>query len=62
MKASELRDMNVEELRVREHDLEDQVFRMRMQKALGQLDVPLKLRTTRRELARVKTVLHQKGA
>jgi ribosomal protein L29 len=35
---------------------------MRMQKALGQLDVPLKLRTTRRELARVKTVLHQKGA
>jgi large subunit ribosomal protein L29 len=62
MTANELRDLNVEELRQREHELEDQLFRMRMQKALGQLDVPLKVRAARRDLARVKTVLRQKTA
>jgi large subunit ribosomal protein L29 len=62
MTANELRDLNVEELRQREHELEDQLFRMRLQKALGQLDVPLKVRAARRDLARVKTVLRQKTA
>ena len=62
MTATELRDLSVDELRQREHDLEDQLFRMRIQKAVGQLDAPLKLRTTRRDLARVKTVLRQKSA
>ena len=62
MTANELRDLNPDELRQREHELEDQLFRMRLQKALGQLDVPLKVRTARRDLARVKTVLRQKTA
>jgi large subunit ribosomal protein L29 len=62
MTANELRDLNVDELRQREHELEDQLFRMRMQQALGQLDVPLKVRVARRDLARVKTVLRQKTA
>jgi len=62
MTANELRDLNVDELRLKEHELEDQLFRMRMQKALGQLDVPLKVRAARRDLARVKTVLRQKTA
>jgi large subunit ribosomal protein L29 len=62
MTANELRDLSVDELRHREHELEDQLFRMRMQKALGQLDVPLKVRAARRDLARVKTVLRQKTA
>jgi len=62
MTGTELRDLSVDELRQKEHDLEDQLFRMRIQKAVGQLDAPLKLRTTRRDLARVKTVLRQKSA
>jgi len=62
MTATELRDLSVDELRQREHDLEDQLFRMRMQKAVGQLDAPVKVRATRRDLARVKTVLRQKSA
>jgi large subunit ribosomal protein L29 len=62
MKAEELRELNQDELRHRERDLEDQLFRMRMQQAMGQLDVPLKIRTARRDLARVKTVLRQKRA
>jgi large subunit ribosomal protein L29 len=60
MKAQELRELGAEELRDRERDLEEQLFRMRIQKAMGQLDRPLKYRTARRDLARIKTVLKQK--
>ena len=58
--ASELRDLTVEDLRARETDLRDQLFRLRIQKSMGQLDTPGKVRTTRRDLARIKTVLRQK--
>ena len=60
MKAAELRDLGVEELGTRERDLADQLFRMRIQKSMGQLEAPEKIRTVRRDLARVKTVLRQK--
>jgi large subunit ribosomal protein L29 len=59
-RPSELRDLTADELRQREHDLDDQLFRMRLQKAMGHLDTPLKLRTLRRERARVKTILREK--
>ena len=62
MKASELRDLDAEELRHKARDLEDQLFRARIQKATGQLDQPLKVRTMRRDLARVRTVIRQKSA
>ena len=60
--ASELRELNEDDLRNRERDLDEQLFRLRIQKAMGHLDVPLKLREVRRDLARVKTVLRQKTA
>jgi large subunit ribosomal protein L29 len=60
--ARELRDLNEDDLRNRERDLDDQLFRLRIQKAMGHLDVPLKVRAVRRDLARVKTVLRQKTA
>jgi large subunit ribosomal protein L29 len=60
--ARELHELNEDDLRNRERDLDDQLFRLRIQKAMGHLDVPLKLRTVRRDLARVKTVLRQKTA
>ncbi len=59
-KARDLRELSVDDLRRKEADLTDQIFRLRIQKAMGHLDVPLKVRTTRRELARVKTVLAEK--
>ena len=40
----------------------DQLFRLRIQKSMGQLEAPDKMRTVRRDLARVKTVLRQKQA
>jgi large subunit ribosomal protein L29 len=60
MKAAELRDLGADELTIREHDLNDQLFRMRIQKSMGQLEAPEKMKTVRRDLARVKTVLRQK--
>jgi large subunit ribosomal protein L29 len=62
MKAAELRDLAVDELSVRERDLTDQLFRMRIQKSMGQLEAPDKVRSVRRDLARIKTVLRQKQA
>ena len=60
MKAAELRDLAPDELGVKERELTDQLFRMRIQKSMGQLASPEKIRTVRRDLARVKTVLRQK--
>ncbi len=62
MKPEKVREMSVEELRGEERKLAEQLFRLRVQKALGQLDNPLKLRETRRTIARVKTVLREKQA
>ena len=59
-KARDLRELSVDDLRRKEADLNDQIFRLRIQKAMGHLDVPLKVRTTRRELAKVETVLAEK--
>ena len=60
MKAAELRDLGADELGVRERDLTDQLFRMRIQKSMGQLEAPEKIRVVRRDLARITTVLRQK--
>jgi large subunit ribosomal protein L29 len=62
MKAVELRDLGADELGAKERELADQLFRMRIQKSMGQLEVPDRMRTVRRDLARVKTVLRQKRA
>ena len=58
-KVSEFRDLSDDNLRQRELELDDEVFRLRIQKSMGQLDSPRKLRETRRDLARVKTVLRE---
>jgi len=60
MKAAELRDLGADELVTKERDLNDQLFRMRIQKSMGQLEAPEKMKTVRRDLARVKTILRQK--
>ena len=62
MKAAELRDLGVDELGAKERDLTDQLFRMRIQQSMGQLEAPDRLRTVRRDLARVKTFMRQKRA
>ena len=61
MKAAELRELSVEELRNRENDLAEQIFALRLQQVTGQIESPAKLRETRRDLARVLTVLRQRS-
>ncbi len=62
MKVAELRDLGPDELGAKERELTDQLFRMRIQKSMGQLEAPDKIRGVRRDLARVKTFLRQKAA
>ena len=58
---SELRGLSVEDLRQRARELEDKVFRLRLQKSMGQSEAGHKIRPLRREAARVLTVLREKG-
>jgi large subunit ribosomal protein L29 len=60
MKAAEVRNLGNDELTAKERELTDQLFRMRIQKSMGQLENPDRVRLVRRDLARVKTVLRQK--
>ena len=60
MKARELRDSTVEELKDKERDLADQLFALRLQKVTGQLEKPARVRDVRKDMARVLTVLREK--
>ncbi|MFN8090644.1 MAG: 50S ribosomal protein L29 [Vicinamibacteria bacterium] len=60
MKASKVREMGQDELRAKEKELQEQLFRLRVQQSLGQLENAVKLREVRRDIARVKTVIRQK--
>ena len=62
MKTVEIRELTVDDLRAREKDLDDQLFRLRIQKSMGQLEAPAKVRDVRKELARIKTILKEKSA
>jgi len=55
-----VREMGTEELLTKERELREQLFRLRVQKSIGQLDNAIKLRETRRDIARVRTVLKEK--
>jgi large subunit ribosomal protein L29 len=60
MKASQLRDLSVEELQDRERELSEQLFALRLQKVTGQLEKPHRVPEVRRDLARLLTVLREK--
>lgn len=60
MKATDIRELTADDLRARVLELDDQIFRLRIQKAMGQLEAPAKVREIRRDLARIKTILREK--
>ena len=62
MKAAEIRELTLDDLRARVKDLEDQTFRLRIQKSMGQLEAPARVRDLRRDLAKIKTILREKQA
>jgi large subunit ribosomal protein L29 len=60
MKVSEIRDLGSDELRLKVREMDEQLFRLRIQKSMGQTEAATKLQALRRDLARVKTVLREK--
>jgi large subunit ribosomal protein L29 len=60
MKVAEIREFGVDELQAKERELDDQLFRLRIQKSMGQLEAPAKVRTLRKDLAKIKTILREK--
>jgi len=60
MKTRELRELSEEELSSKEAELKDQLFKLRFQHSLGQLDNAAKLRNIKKDIARVKTILKEK--
>ncbi|HVR29599.1 MAG TPA: 50S ribosomal protein L29 [Thermoanaerobaculia bacterium] len=60
MKVSEVRQWSEEELRSKENELVDQLFAFRLQRVTGQIESSAKVRQTRRDLARVLTVLRER--
>ena len=61
MKAKDLKEQTVEELKVKERELYDQLFQLRFQAATAQLEKPAKIRQVKRDLARIKTVIRHKA-
>ena len=61
MKASEVRAMSVAQLNEKLDALKKDLFFLRMQHATNQLDNPQKLVETKRDIARVKTMIREKG-
>ena len=60
MELDELREMNAEDLKVKERESRQEVFRLRLKLRTNQLDNPATYRRARKELAQLKTVLRQK--
>jgi len=61
MRAKEIRDRSDDELRKALSDLEEQLFKLRFQKSTGQIENPQKIREVRKDIARVQTVINERG-
>ena len=59
---TQLRDLSVDDLRAKERELDEEVFRLRIQKATASLEQTSKVKAARRDLARVKTILRGKAS
>ena len=62
MKASELRQMSVEQLNAKLAELKEELFNLRFQHAINQLENPHKIADVKKDIARVKTILNEKNA
>lgn len=61
MKTAELREKNVDELNTRSRDLQEQLYKLRFQRATGRMESPAKVKQVRREIARIQTLLNEKA-
>lgn len=61
MKTKELKGLTDAELRQKYADDKTELFNLRIQKSTGRIERPLRLRTLRREVARILTLMKQRG-
>ena len=59
MKASEIREMTADELNSKLADLKAELFNLRFQLAINQLDNPMRISAVKKDIARVKTILRE---
>ena len=62
MKASEIRNMSIAELETKLKELKEELFNLRFQHAINQLDNPQKISDVKHDIARVMTVIREKNA
>ena len=62
MNAKEIRQMTVEELNAKLKELKSELFNLRFQHAVNQLDNPHRIADVKKDIARVMTILHEKNA
>ncbi len=60
MRASELRNMTIEEMRQKERELRKELFNLRFQQATGEIQNPKRIRAVRNDIARILTVITEK--
>ncbi|MDD3930752.1 MAG: 50S ribosomal protein L29 [Clostridiaceae bacterium] len=60
MKPSDLREKSIAELNQELAELKEELFKLRFQHAINQLENPLKLQSVKRDIARVKTILRER--
>ncbi len=60
MQAKELRDLSLDELQQKRTEFKEQIFHLKLRRATGQLENPMKLRQSRHDLARVETILGER--
>jgi large subunit ribosomal protein L29 len=61
VKPQELREMSVEDLESRVNELQEEKFRLRFRSATESIENPIRFRTIRRDIARIKTILEEKS-
>ncbi|MCX5816508.1 MAG: 50S ribosomal protein L29 [Proteobacteria bacterium] len=60
MKTKEVKDLSTDELKQKDRDLAEELFRLRIRHASGQLESPAMMKNLRKDIARLKTVLRQR--
>ena len=61
MKASEIRELTSAELESKLRDLKKELFNLRFQHAINQLDNPMRISAVKKDIARILTVMHESG-
>jgi large subunit ribosomal protein L29 len=59
MKASEIKEMNIEEMQQKLSDLKEELFNLSFQHEIGQLENPQRMKQTKRDIARIKTIIRE---